>query len=105
MRGGPILRGRVYATDIESGERFYLVVSNNPRNLQLPRVLAVPLTAESMTETPSVVAIPEGEPFAGHALCDRIGEVPSVEFTRDLGALSMPTMRHVSAGLRAALAL
>jgi mRNA interferase MazF len=101
MNDGLILRGRIYAV----GDRYYLVVSNDPRNGQLPDVLAVRLTATAVPTTPSIVEIPEGEPFVGHVLCDYVETVSAGDIVCDLGALSPATMRAVCGGLRAALAL
>jgi mRNA-degrading endonuclease toxin of MazEF toxin-antitoxin module len=107
MNSAAILRGRIYAIKGNSEECHYLVVSNNPRNLQLPHVLAIPLTADAVPATPSIVAIPKGEVFIGHALCDNIKEVSAEEIAsaNDLGQLSRPTMQQICDGLRAALAL
>jgi mRNA interferase MazF len=107
--GGPLLRGRVYAAKLPhidaNHEKYFLVVSNNRRNGQLPQVLVVRLTTSPKPQVPSVVELGHPEPFVGRALCDDIETLYPDEVTRDLGALTPGAMARVEAGLRAALGL
>jgi mRNA interferase MazF len=103
----PLLRGRVYAAKLSNikSEKYFLVVSNNQRNAQLPQVLAVRLTTTTKPEIPSIVEIGKGEAFLGRAVCDDIVELYEDEILRDLGALSPHAMSAVAGGLKAALSL
>ncbi len=103
----PLLRGRVYAAKLSNikDEKYFVVVSNNQRNSQLPQVLAVRLTTSPKPSIPSVVEIGKGEVFVGRAVCDDIVELYADEIQRDLGALSQSAMSAVGNGLKAALAL
>ena len=102
-----LVRGRVYAAKLEHipGEKYYLVVSNNRRNRQLPQVLAARLTTSPKTPRPSVVELDHREVFTGRVLCDDIEALYPDEVTRDLGALTPGAMAHVEDGIRAALDL
>ncbi len=102
-----LLRGRVYAAELEhvKAEKFYLVVSNNRRNQQLPQVLAVRLTTSPKPEMSSIVELAYPEPFVGRVLCDDIEVLYPDEVRRDLGALSPRAMALVETGLRHALGL
>ena len=53
----------------------------------------------------SIVELSAGDPLVGRALCDDIVELYHFELLRDLGALSLNTMRSINDGLRAALAI
>jgi mRNA interferase MazF len=103
----PLLRGRVYAAKLSTikEEKYFLVVSNNQRNLHLPQVLAVRLTTSSKPHIPSIVELGKGEVFLGRAVCDDIVELYEDEVLRDLGALSPHAMTSISSGLKAALSL
>lgn len=103
----PLLRGRVYAAQLQGmeDEKFFLAVSNNRRNAALPQALAVRLTTTVKPALPSIVELPKGEPFVGRAVCDDIVELYQDEVRRDLGALSPRAMDQVARGLKAALAL
>jgi mRNA interferase MazF len=105
--GAGLLRGRVYAARFQGieGEKYFLVMSNNRRNRQLPQVLAVRLTTTRKPAMPSIVELDDREVFSGRVLCDDIVELWADEVTRDLGALSPRTMARVEDGLRAALDL
>jgi mRNA interferase MazF len=102
-----LLRGRVYAAKLEHvpSEKYYLVVSSNRRNQQLPQVLAVRLTTSDKPLIPSIVELDHREPFAGRVLCDDIEALYPDEVTRDMGALSPGALARVEDGLRAALGL
>lgn len=97
----------MYAANLNviDGLKYFLVVSNNRRNEQLQQALAVRLTPTPKPALPSIVVLPEGEPFVGSVVCDDIVELYPDEIRRDLGALSPNTMSRVNAGLRAALGL
>ena len=103
----PLLRGRVYAAKLSNikTEKYFLVVSNNQRNAQLPQVLAVRLTTSPKPRIPSIVELGKGEAFLGRAVCDDIVELYEDEILRDLGALSPAAMTEVANGLKAALSL
>lgn len=104
----PLLRGRVYAAVLEHigpEEKYYLVVSNNRRNGQLPQVLAVRLTTSAKPQVPTVIELDQREPFTGRVLCDDIEALYPDEVRRDLGALTPAAMARVEDGLRAALGL
>jgi len=103
----PLLRGRVYAAKLSNikNENYFVVVSNNQRNSQLPQVLAVRLTTSLKPSIPSIVEIGKGEVFHGRAVCDDIVELYEDEIQRDLGALSPSAMLAVGNGLKAAIAL
>ena len=103
----PPLRGRVYAVRAEhlDGEKFFVIVSNNGRNGALPQVLAVRVTTSRKDPRPSIVPLPRGEVVVGNVLCDDISEIWEGEITRDLGALSRPTMQRIDRALKFALAL
>jgi mRNA interferase MazF len=102
-----LLRGRVYAATLHAdiGEKYFLVVSNNQRNRQLPQALAVRISTSAKPSMPSIVALHVGEPVVGNVICDDILELYPDEVRQDLGALSPATMRRVGAGLKVALGL
>jgi len=102
-----LLRGRVYAAKLAhiEGEKYYLVVSNNRRNEQLPHVLAVRLTTSPKPSRPSIVELDRREVFTGRAVCDDIETLYPDEVTRDLGAVTFGAMARIEDGLRAALDL
>lgn len=101
-----LVRGRIYAAKLPhvDAEKYYLVVSNNRRNRNLPQVLAVRLTTSRKAPQPSIVELGPGEVLpGGRIVCDDIETIWENEVTRDMGALSQGTMARVEAGLRAAL--
>ncbi|MGW6255399.1 type II toxin-antitoxin system PemK/MazF family toxin [Streptomyces sp. NPDC055085] len=102
---GVPVRGRLYAADVGFGEKYWLVVSNNARNLSLDDCLAVRVTTTPKPDLASVVELSAADPLNGRILCDDIVNVYKNELRRDLGALSPQTMMKIAAGLRAALAL
>jgi len=101
------LRGRVYAARLSNinDEKFFVVVSNNQRNAQLPQVLAIRLTTSQKPSIPSIVELGKGEAFIGRAVCDDIVEIYEDEVVRDLGSLSPATMSAIGHGIAAALGL
>ncbi|MBC7464007.1 MAG: type II toxin-antitoxin system PemK/MazF family toxin [Actinobacteria bacterium] len=103
----PLLHGRVYGAKLSTikNEKYFLVVSNNRRNVHLPQVLAVRLTTSPKPSIPSIVELGKGEVFLGRAICDDIVELYEDEITRDLGALSSKAMAEIANGLKAALSL
>jgi mRNA interferase MazF len=103
----PLQRGRVYAARLShlDEDKYFLVVSNNQRNRNLPQVLAVRLTTTRKPPLSSIVELGPPEIFTGRAVCDDIVELWEDEVRRDLGALSPAAMQRIAAGLRAALAL
>lgn len=103
----PLLRGRVYAAKLDhiDGEKYFLVVSNNTRNRQLPQVLAVRLTTTPKPPLPSIVPLTHPEVFVGSVVTDDIVEIYDDEVTRDLGSLTPAAMTRVGHALRVALGL
>jgi mRNA interferase MazF len=101
----PLSRGRVYAARWGGldADKYFLVVSNNRRNRQLPQVLAVRLTTSNKPPIPSIVPLGATEVFAGSVVCDDIVELYPDEVRRDVGALSARAMVDVERGLAAAL--
>jgi mRNA interferase MazF len=101
------MRGRVYAAKLPhvGDEKFYVVVSNDRRNQQLPQVLAARLTTSPKSPRSSVVELDDREMFAGRVVCDDIETIWPDEVIRDLGPLTREAMARVSDGLRAALDL
>jgi mRNA interferase MazF len=98
-------RGRVYYADLGHGEKPWLVVSNNRRNQSLGDCVAVRITTSRKPQMPTIVELAASDPLAGRVLCDDLTQLFRDEITRDGGALSLPTMILVAAGLRAALAI
>ena len=103
----PLIRGRVYAARLSNikSEKYFVVVSNNQRNVSLPQVLAVRLTTSPKPLIHSIVELSRDETFTGRAVCDDIIELWEDEVLRDLGALSPKAMIDISHGLAAALEL
>lgn len=102
-----LVRGRVYAAKLSNldREKYFLVVSNNRRNAQLPQVLAVRLTTTPKPPLPSVVRLDRPEVFVGWVVCDDIIELYPDEVRRDLGALTPAAMQAIGRALRAALSI
>lgn len=103
----PLARGRVYAARLShiDSDKYFVVVSNNRRNRQLPQVLAARITTTDKPPIPSIVRLGPSEVFAGSVVCDDIVELYPDEVRRDLGALSPQAMTAVGRGLAAALNL
>jgi mRNA interferase MazF len=100
------LRGQVYSVDLGHGRKPWLVVSNNARNRNLESVLAARITTtRKHRELPTVIPLGADDPLVGFVLCDDIVQLYRDELTRPQGALSPPTVKAVSDGLRIALAL
>ena len=101
-----LTRGRVYYADIGYGDKPFLVVSNNGRNLQMGHALVVRITtSDNKPGLPSIVELGPQDPLVGRVLCDDIFELGAEEVKRDGGAITVQTMMRVSAGLRSALAI
>jgi mRNA interferase MazF len=100
-----LTRGRVYYADLGAGDKPYLVVSNNSRNQRLSSALVVRVTTSAKPDLESIVELSPQDPLVGRVLCDNINVLYADEVKRDGGALSLPTMVRVAAGLRAALAI
>jgi mRNA interferase MazF len=103
----PLLRGRVYAARLAhmDEDKYFLVVSNNRRNRNLPQALAVRLTTSAKPALPSIVQLSHPEAFVGSVVCDDIVEIWEDEVRRDLGALTAAALTAVNRGLAAALDL
>ena len=103
-----LLRGRIYRARPAgfTGDKYFLVVSNNIRNRALESALVVRFTTSPKPVLPSIVPIPTQEILpGGRIVCDDIYELFEDEVLADMGALSTATMRAVDSGLKAALAL
>jgi mRNA interferase MazF len=102
-----LVRGRVYLAVMEHvvGEKPYLVVSNNSRNRQLPNALATRVTTTPKPSMTSTVELAPDDPLVGRVLCDELIQIWPDEVRRDVGALSLNTMRRVNEGLADALGL
>lgn len=100
-----LVRGRVYYADLGHGEKPWLIVSNNGRNAALESALAVRITTSAKPELASIIELSRADPLVGRVLCDDVNVIYPDEVKRDGGALSLPTMVRVAAGLRAAFAL
>ena len=103
-----LVRGRIYRARPEgfTGDKYFLVVSNNMRNRALESALVVRLTTSPKPPLPSIVEVPPGEALrGGRVVCDDIYELFEDEVKADMGALSPATMRAVHSGLKSALAL
>ena len=100
------VRGNVYFIHTDSGDKPFVVVSNDARNKAFDSVLAVRVTTTpSKSPRPSVVPLTARDPLVGFVLCDSIDTLWDDEPTRHAGALSLATMTGVGEGLKAALAL
>jgi len=99
------VRGRVYWADIGYGEKPFLCVSNNARNNALDSCLVARITTSAKPELASVVPLAAADPLVGSVLCDDIVQLYREEIRRAGGALSLPTMMAVAAGLRSAFSL
>lgn len=91
--------------DLGSGEKPFLVVSNNARNTKLEDCLAVRITTSAKPDIASIVPLTPADPLVGRVLCDDITPVYRDEFKRDVGALSGHTMAQVAVALRFALSI
>jgi mRNA interferase MazF len=91
--------------DLGYGDKPFLVVSNNPRNRNLPDCIAVRITTTAKPSIPSIVELGSADPLAGRVLCDDITALYRDELKRDVGALSGATMNEVAMALRHALAI
>jgi mRNA interferase MazF len=101
-----LTRGRiVWFTLSEAGEKPGLVVSNNRRNEALQSALVARITTSTKPSLSSVVDLSAGDPLVGKVLCDDLIEVFADEVVRDGGAVGVPTMRAVDAGLKSALGI
>ena len=103
-----LVRGRIYRARPAgfTGDKYFLVISNNMRNRALESALVVRFTTSPKPTLPSIVTVPPGEVLPGGRLvCDDIYELFEDEVTADMGALTPTTMRAVDSGLKAALAL
>lgn len=103
-----MLRGRIYRANLSriGDDKFFVVVSNNRRNRAFQNVLAARLTTTPPRDArPAMVPLGAAEVMAGWVSCDDIETLYDDEMRADIGALSVPAMQRVEAGLRAALGL
>ncbi|MGH7866772.1 MAG: type II toxin-antitoxin system PemK/MazF family toxin, partial [Candidatus Dormibacteraceae bacterium] len=99
---------RIYGAVLSEnlGEKYYLAVSNNRRNMALETFLAIRLTTTSKPRLNSIVVLGTRDgPWVGSALADDVVEIYRDEVTRELGAFPPSTMRRIDDALRAALDL
>jgi mRNA interferase MazF len=79
---------------------------NNRRNRALDDVLVVRLTTSPKPTLSTIVDMVAADaPLVGRVLCDDIEALYKDEITREIGALSVGTIRRVDSGLAAALSL
>ncbi len=99
------LRGQVFRVDLGHGAKPWLIVSNNARNRNLETVLAVRVTTTTSKHAtvPTVVPLSPADPLTGYVVVDDLIQLYRDELTVPLGAVSVPTMRAVSAAIRIAL--
>src|SRR4051794_33499579 len=98
------LRGQIYRLDLGHGRKPWVVVSNNRRNRSLETVVAARVTTTSKrVNLPTVVPLSSSDPLVGGVLCDDLVQLYGDELDDLVGALTPPTMRAVSQGLRVAL--
>lgn len=91
--------------DLGSGDKPFLVVSNNARNSKLDDCLGVRITTSRKPDIASIVELTSADPLVGRVLCDDITAIYRDELKRDVGALSVLTMNQVAAALRFALSI
>ncbi|MCL1800420.1 MAG: type II toxin-antitoxin system PemK/MazF family toxin [Promicromonosporaceae bacterium] len=99
------VRGNVYFIDLGYGEKPFLVVSNNQRNLALGSALAVRITTTPKPSMASIVELGPTESITGKVLCDDIETIYDDEPHRHAGALSPAALAGVDQSLKVALAL
>ena len=98
------LRGQVFRVDLGHGPKPWLIVSNNARNRNLETVLAVRVTTtDKHASVPTVVPLSPADPLTGYVVVDDLIQLHPNELTVPLGAVSVQTMRAVSAAIRIAL--
>ena len=103
-----LVRGHIYRARPTgfTGDKYFLVISNNSRNRALESALVVRCTTTPKPALPSIVNLPSGEVLPGGCIvCDDIYELFEDEVRADMGALTPATMRAVDSGLKSALAL
>ena len=98
------LRGQVFRVDLGHGAKPWLIVSNNARNRNLQTVVAARVTTTSKhANVPTVLPLSSADPIVGYVVTDDLIQLYRDELTVELGAVSAPTMRAVSAAIRIAL--
>ena len=103
-----LLRGRIYRAHLShlGEDKYFLVVSNNRRNLAFQQVLAARLTTTPpRSPRKAMVQLDRREVMTGWVSCDDILALYDDEVRADVGALTVQGMFRVEAGLRAALDL
>ena len=99
-------RGRVYMGDIGTGDRPWLVVSNDGRNRRLDDFVAVRITSrDKQIVVPTIIPLDDRDPLEGWVHRDDVVQMFRPEIRREVGPLTLPTMRFVNDGLRIALGL
>ena len=102
------LRGTVWEYHFEPGAapKPAIVVSNNGRNRSAwPLVHIVGVTTSPREPRPTIVELPDGEPFDGRVICEDLAPVAKAALGRRLGNLSPQVMQRVDAALKIVLDL
>ncbi|MFI9403973.1 type II toxin-antitoxin system PemK/MazF family toxin [Nocardia sp. NPDC052316] len=103
--GAPV-RGQIYRADIGHGAKPWLIVSNNRRNRELSRVLAVRITStDKFASLPTMVPLSTDDPLVGHIATDDLQQLRRDELTTLLGTVSPATIMAVNTALKLALAI
>ncbi|GAA5075154.1 type II toxin-antitoxin system PemK/MazF family toxin [Nocardia iowensis] len=99
-------RGQIYRADIGHGPKPWLIVSNNRRNRQLPRLLAVRITpTDKYASLPTVVPLSTGDPLVGYIVVDDLQQLRRDELKELLGTVAPATIMAVNTALKLALAI
>ncbi|KAA8884080.1 type II toxin-antitoxin system PemK/MazF family toxin [Nocardia colli] len=99
-------RGQIYSADCGYGPKPWLIVSNNRRNRQLPRILAVRITTtDKYASLPTMVPLSTDDPLVGHIVTDDLQQLHRDEFTTFLGAVCPATIMAVNTALKLVLAI
>ncbi|WP_228541443.1 type II toxin-antitoxin system PemK/MazF family toxin [Nocardia sp. XZ_19_369] len=103
--GAPV-RGQIYRADIGHGAKPWLIVSNNRRNRELSRVLAVRITStDKFASLPTMVPLSNADPLVGHIATDDVQQLRRDELTVLLGTVSPATIMAVNTALKLVLAI
>ncbi|WP_378739451.1 type II toxin-antitoxin system PemK/MazF family toxin [Nocardia brasiliensis] len=99
-------RGQIYRADIGHGPEPWLIVSNNRRNRQLPRLLAVRITtADKYASLPTVVPLSTADPLVGYIVADDLQQLHRDELKELLGTVAPATIMAVNTALKLVLAI
>ncbi|WP_433663515.1 type II toxin-antitoxin system PemK/MazF family toxin [Nocardia sp. CA-128927] len=99
-------RGQIYRADYGHGPKPWLIVSNNRRNRQLSRVVAVRITTtDKYASLPTMVPLSTADPLVGYIVTDDLQQLPRDGLTAFLGAVSPATIMAVNTALKLVLAI